>query len=339
MLNWYYQSGKESDVVLSTKITISRNIKGIPFVRKSNNTQLKDILKKVGESTTPLNYNLKQFNLNDIDELTRISLAEKYIISPKYINKNLENKAILLNEDENICIVLNEKDHMKMQIFASGLELENSLNLAMEIEDKLDKELKFAYSGKYGYLTASPTNLGTGLRAAVIMHLPALSKTQNITKIFEAVNDLGMNIKSINFEGNRIKGNMYQISNKQTLGICEKEIVKNLKAIVEKVVEQERLARKILTKNHIELEDKIYRSYGILTNARKISYEEMIKLMSDVRLGVDLGIIKEVTDLKVNKLDILSKSANLQKYFGENLDVFDREIKRAELVKKILSEE
>ena len=338
MLNWYYQSGKESDVVLSTKIRISRNIAGIPFVAKFNNNQAKSILNKLEQVTTPANYNLKMFNLKNIDDLTRKSLVEKHIITPKYINKNIENKAILINDDENICIMLNEKEHLKIQVLTAGLDLENSLNLAMEIEDKLDKELKFSYNDKYGYLTSSPTNLGTGLRASVIVHLPGLSKTQNIYKILEAVNNLGMNIKNVYNDEAKIKSNMYQISNKQTLGICEKDIVKNLKAIVDKIIEQERLARKILAKNQIDLEDNLYRSYGIMANARKISNEEMIRLMSDVRLGVDLGIIKEVTDLKVNKLEILSKPANLQKYFNENLDIFDRDVKRAELVKKILAE-
>lgn len=338
MVNWYFQSGKESDVVLDTKVTISRNIEGFPFVLKLKDEQAKEILDKVEQSSVISNYNLKMLRLSDMDELTRQSLVEKYMLNSKYVNGNLEDKAILMNDDENICIVLNEKDHLKIQVFASGLELESSLNLAMEIEEKLDKELKFAYNNKYGYLTSSPTNLGTGLRASVIVHLPALSKTQNLSKMLEAVNDLGMNIKDIYGEGNRIKGNIYQISNKQTLGIREKDIVKNLKAIADKIVEQERLARKILAKNQVELEDEIYRSYGILTNSRKITTEEMVKLMSDVRLGVDMGIIKEISDLKVNKLDILSRSANLQKYFGENLDVFDRNIKRAELVKKIIKE-
>lgn len=338
MVNWYFQSGKESDVVLDTKVTISRNIEGFPFVLKLKDEQAKEILDKVEQSSVISNYNLKMLRLSDMDELTRQSLVEKYMLNSKYVNGNLEDKAILMNDDENICIVLNEKDHLKIQVFASGLELESSLNLAMEIEEKLDKELKFAYNNKYGYLTSSPTNLGTGLRASVIVHLPALSKTQNLSKMLEAVNDLGMNIKDIYGEGNRIKSNIYQISNKQTLGIREKDIVKNLKAIADKIVEQERLARKILAKNQVELEDEIYRSYGILTNSRKITTEEMVKLMSDVRLGVDMGIIKEISDLKVNKLDILSRSANLQKYFGESLDVFDRNIKRAELVKKIIKE-
>lgn len=338
MMNWYFQSGKESDVVLDTKITISRNIDGFPFVLKLKDNQAKEILDTLEQSAVIANYNLKMLRLSDMDELTRQSLVEKYMLNSKYINTDLQNKAILMNEDENICIVLNEKDHLKIQVFASGLELESSLNLAMELEEKLDKELKFAYNNKYGYLTSSPTNLGTGLRASVIVHLPALSKTQNLSKILEAVNDLGMNIKNIYGEGNRVKGNIYQISNKQTLGIREKDIVKNLKAIVDKIVEQERTARKILSKNQVELEDELYRSYGVLTNSRKVTNEEMIQLMSDVRLGVDMGIIKEITDLKVNKLDILSRSANLQKYFGENLDVFDRNIKRAELIKKIIKE-
>lgn len=338
MLNWYYQSGKESDVVMSTRIKISRNIAGIPFLAKLNNIQARSVLNKLEQATTPANYNLKMFNLKNIDDLTRKSLVEKHIITQKYINSDLENKAILINDDENICIMLNEKEHLEIQVLSSGLELESSLNLAMELEDKLDSELKFSYNEKYGYLTSSPTNVGTGLRASAILHLPGLVKTQNISKMLEAVNNLGMNIRSVYVGENRAKSNMYQISNKQTLGISEKDIIKNLKAIVDKIIEQERLARKILTKNEIELEDKLYRSYGIMVNARKISDDEMIKLISDVRLGVDMGIINEISDLKVNKLEILSKPANLQKYFGENLDIFDRDIKRAELVKKILSE-
>ena len=335
-MNWYYQSGKYSDVVLNTKIKIARNIAGLPFLQKCNTEQIKNVLNQVEQATTPFNYNLKFFKLKDMDEITRASLVEKNILSNKFINKNIDNKAILINDDENICIMINDVEHLKIEVLACGLELENALNLGMEIEEKLDKELKFAYSQKFGYLTSSPTSLGTGLRASVVVHLPALSKTQNITRIAEAVNNFGMSIKSVYSEGGKLKGNVYQISNKQTLGICEQDIIKNLKAIVDRIIEQERLARKVLAKNQVELEDRLYRSFGILTNARKISNEEMIKLMSDVRLGVDLGIIKEVTDLKVNQLDILSKYANLQKYFGENLDVFDREIKRAELVKRIV---
>ena len=336
MMNWYYQSGKYSDVVLNTKIKIARNIAEMPFLQKCSGEQIKNVLNQVEQATTPFNYNLKFFKLKYMDEITRASLVEKNILSNKFINKNIDNKAILINDDENICIMINDVEHLKIEVLACGLELENALNLGMEIEEKLDKELKFAYSQKFGYLTSSPTSLGTGLRASVVVHLPALSKTQNITRIAEAVNNFGMSIKSVYSEGGKLKGNVYQISNKQTLGICEQDIIKNLKAIVDRIIEQERLARKVLAKNQVELEDRLYRSFGILTNARKISNEEMIKLMSDVRLGVDLGIIKEVTDLKVNQLDILSKSANLQKYFGENLDVFDREIKRAELVKRIV---
>ena len=336
MMNWYYQSGKYSDVVLNTKIKIARNIAGLPFLQKCSGEQIKNVLNQVEQATTPFNYNLKFFKLKDMDEITRASLVEKNILSNKFINKNIDNKAILINDDENICIMINDIEHLKIEVLTCGLELENALNLGMEIEEKLDKELKFAYSQKFGYLTSSPTSLGTGLRASVVVHLPALSKTQNITRIAEAVNNFGMSIKSVYSEGGKLKGNVYQISNKQTLGICEQDIIKNLKAIVDRIIEQERLARKVLAKNQVDLEDRLYRSFGILTNARKISNEEMIKLMSDVRLGVDLGIIREVTDLKVNQLDILSKSANLQKYFGENLDVFDREIKRAELVKKIV---
>ena len=171
-----------------------------------------------------------------------------------------------------------------------------------------------------------------------MVHLPALSKTKNTRKVLEAINSFGMNIRGIYGENSESTGDMYQISNKQTLGISEKEIIKNLQVIVEKVIEQERQARKLLTKDELDLEDMIYRSYGILSNARKLSSEEVRDLLSNIKLGTDLGVLQELTDLKVKKLYLYTKPANLQKYFGEQYEAIERDIKRAEMVKQILNE-
>ena len=276
--------------------------------------------------------------MKDIDDITIMSLIEKHIISPDFaLNKN-DVRAIIINEDENICIMINEEDHLRLQVFSAGLELESLLNLIMEIDKKLENELNYAYSEKYGFLTSCPTNVGTGLRASVMVHLPALTMTRNINKVLEVVSDFGMNIRGIYGEGTKTKGDMYQVSNKQTLGISETEIIKNLKLITEKIIEQERLARKYLTKNSVDLEDKVYRAYGVLSNCKKISSEECNKLLSDIKLGTDLGIIKELTDLKVNELEIYTRPANLQKYLGETFDEYTRDIKRAELIKKIIKQ-
>ena len=212
------------------------------------------------------------------------------------------------------------------------------LNLAIEIDEKIGDVLGYAVSKKYGYLTSSPSDVGTGLKASVTVYLPALSKTRNTRKIFDAISSFGMSVRGINSDNNQNQGYIYKISNKQTLGITENEIIKNLKVITNTVIEQERQARKLLTKDLIDLEDEIYRSYGIFTNARKISYDESINLLSNIKLGVDLGILDNITDMQVQKLYLYTKPANLQKYLGEKIERMDIDIKRAEVIKQIINE-
>lgn len=339
MLNWYLQTGNNSDVVFSTRIRLARNIKGFSFVnRYTKNDAIKiiDIMEKAVQS---LGYGLKLIKLKDLDDITKLSLVEKHLISPEFAYNKTETGAMAINDDENICIMINEEDHLRIQVLSAGLELENSLNLAMEIDKKLEELVPYAYNDKYGFLTSCPTNVGTGLRASVMVHLPALSKTRNIRKVLEVVNSFDMNIRGVYGEGSKTAGDIYQISNKQSLGITEEEIIKNLKVITDKVIEQEKLARKILTKKSIELEDKVYRAYGVLSNCKRLSSDECNSLLSDVKLGTDMGIIKELNDLKVKKLEIYTKPANLQKYVGQTLESYDRDIKRAEVVKKIIKEE
>lgn len=339
MLNWYLQGGKNSDVVISTRIRIARNLEDIPFVNKGNIKQLEQVLEKIENITPNIGYGLKFIRLKDLDDITKLSLIEKHIISPDFAVNNNDIGAILLNEEENICIMLNEEDHLRIQVFASGLDLEHLLDLATELDNAIDGLVTYAFNEKYGFLTACPTNVGTGMRASVMVHLPALTATGNINKVLEVVNSFGMNIRGVYGEGSDTQGNLYQISNKQSLGISEKEIINNLKLITEKIIEQERLARKYLAKNSIELEDQIYRAYGILYNCRKISTEECKKLLSYVKLGTDLGILKELTDLKINQLELYTKPANLQKYLGKVLELQERDIARAEVIKQIINQD
>lgn len=338
MLNWYLQSGKESDVVISTRVRIARNISNTNFEAKLTNEQKGQILSSIENITPKLGHGLKFIRLKNIDDITKLSLIEKHIISPDFAVNKQEHGAILINDDENICIMINEEDHIRIQVFASGLELDNLLNLANEIEETLGQFINYAFNDSYGYLTTCPTNVGTGMRASVMVHLPALTTTGNIDKVLEVVNNFGMNIRGLYGEGSDTKGNIYQISNKQSLGISEKEIINNLKLITNKIIEQERTARKYLAKKSIDLEDRVYRSYGILTNCKKLSSEEAKKLISDVKLGTDLGIIKEMNDLKINKLDLYTKPANLQIYLGQTLNENERDIERAEIIKKIVKE-
>ena len=334
-MNWYLQSGKDSDVAKSTRIRFSRNLKGFKFNLKTKQ-EIEKLENKIEENIFSIGYGFKFLKLKDMDNITKQSLVEKNLISPDF-SKN-ENGSILINDEENICIMIGGEDHLQIQVFNCGLDLRNVLNLAIEIDNKLNEVLGYSMSKKYGYLTASPANVGTGLRASVMVHMPALSKTNNIRKILEATSNFGMNIRGVYGENSESTSDMYQISNKRTLGISEEEIVENLNSIVTKVIDQERKARKLLTKNELELEDLIYRSYGILSNCRKISSKETLKLLSNIKLGTDLGILRELTDLKVQKLYLYTKPANMQKYVGEKYDKIERDEKRAEVIKQILNE-
>ena len=343
MSNWYVQTGKDSDIVISSRIRLARNIKGIPFTTKCKPEDLEKVINIMNNEVNSLGYGLKLFRMDKIDNVTKLSLIEKHLISPEFVAKTEKSitqnlKAILLNDDENICIMVNKEDHLRIQVFSAGLDLENLKNLIVEIDEKIDEACHYACDRKYGYLTTCPTNVGTGMKASVMVHLPALTITGNINKVLQIVNSFGMNIRGLYGEGTQSLGNIYQISNNQSLGFTEDEIVKNLNIITSKIIEQERLARKNLTKEPLELEDRICRSYGILTNARKLTSEECLKLWSDVKLGMDLGIIEGLTDLKVNKIRINSQSGNLQKYLGNNLNAYERDIERPKIIKQIILE-
>ena len=334
-MNWYLQSTDNSDVVKSTRISFLRNIGEFKFNLEKKD-EIEKLENKIKDNLFSIGYGLKFFKLKDMDEITRRSLVEKNLITPEFALKKVETGSILINDDENICIMIGGKDHLNIQVFSAGLDLENALNLAIEIDEKIGDALGYAVSKKYGYLTSSPSDLGTGLKASVTVYLPALSKTRNTRKIFDAISSFGMSVRGINGDNNQNQGYIYKISNKQTLGITENEIIKNLKVITNTVLEQERQARKLLTKDIIDLEDEIYRSYGIFTNARKISYDESINLLANIKLGVDLGILDSITDMQVQKLYLYTKPANLQKYLGEKCERIDIDIKRAEVIKKII---
>ena len=332
-MNWYLQRGKDSDVVVNCKIMFSRNLRNHRFNTK-NLTEIQEIENEVKSKLQGIGYNLKFIKIKDLDELTKKSIVEKGLIDETTI-KN-ENTSILINDDENICIVLNSKDHIEIQVFNAGMELESTFNLAKEIDNKFDKIFDIAKSKKYGYLTSSPLNVGTGLKTEITVHLPGLTMTGNIRKLANAMNNFGLSFSSKYVSGQESIGDIYKIENKQTLGISEDTIIKNLKAIIDKIIEQERAARSILGKNQIELEDMVYRNFGTLVNARKLKWQEAIKFMSNVKMGVDMGVIKEISDDDVAKIYFYMEPANLQKYFNLNLDGYDRDIKRGEMIRNIV---
>ena len=336
-MSWYMQGGTDSDVAISTRVRLARNLAGFKFNLKTED-EIQKLEKKITYNLYAIGYGLKFFKLKDMDDITKMSLVEKNIISPEFVLNKNEIGSILINDEENICIMINEEDHIRLQVFSSGLDLENTLNLAIEIDQKLENILGYATNKKYGYLTTYPNNCGTGLKASVMLHVPSLLEAENINKILYTISNFELNVKGAFGKENKIEGDILQISNKRTLGITEKEIVENIKVITQKLIEQERKARKILAKANIDLEDKIYRSYGILTNCKKISQEETNKLLSNIKLGTDLGILQELTDAKIRKLYLYTKPANMQKKLGMQINKAERDIKRAEIIKEIIKE-
>ena len=268
-MNWYLQSGKDSDVVISTRIRYARNFRNYKFGIKDKD-EAKKIEEEIKSKLINVGYGLKFIKMKDMDDLTKMSLLEKNIISPECAMDKNEICDILINDEENICILLNEEEHIKLQVFNGSFDLDGTFNLAREIDKKLEQTFDIAKSKKYGYLTNKLTDVGTGMRVSVMVHLPGLTKTGNIRKILDSVSNFGLNIRGVYGENSKSSGDMYQISNKQTLGITEDDIVKNLKVITEKIIEQERTARRMLAKNQILLEDMVYRSFGILSNCKKI---------------------------------------------------------------------
>lgn len=332
MINWYLQREENSDVVISTRIRLARNLTTFKFNIKDKEESLK-LEETISKELPSLGYGLKLIKLRELDEVEKKSLVEKNLISPDFINR--EYGDIIINDDENICIMINGEDHINLQVFSSSLHLEEAMNLAVEIDEKMQKLYPIAKNAKYGFLNSMPTNIGTGMRASVMLHLPGLSITGNLEKVLDTIGSFGVEIRGIYGENTKAEGNIYQISNKQTLGISEKDIINNLKILMLKLVEQERIARKYLTQEKVELEDMVYRDYGILTNCRKLTYSEATRLLSNVKLGVDLGIIQELNDLQVAKMYLYSKPANLQIKAGQTLNSFELNQKRAEIMKQI----
>lgn len=331
-MSWYLEDGKDSDVVVSSRVRIARNIAGKKFVSTASDEELKDVLMTIKNSN--IDSDLHFINLSDLDELMQNSLVEKRVISRDLLE--MKETGILLNDAENISIMINEEDHLRIQVMKPGFNLDEALSDAIKVDEKISSKINYAYNDKYGFLTACPTNLGTGLRASVMLHLPALRLTGKIEKVLEVVNKVNLNVRGVYGEGTEAIGDLYQVSNKISLGVTEEEIVENVKLIVQKLIEQERKAREYLKSQGETFEDRVSRTYGNLVYARKMTYSECAKLISIVRLGISMGIITEIDNEKLNKISILTKPATLQKYLKKELSAEERDIERAKVIKQII---
>lgn len=339
--DWMKGDGPESDIVISSRIRLARNLNSIPFPLIATEQQLGKVIDNIEQVITEGDVqkeigNLDLLKMNELKPLEKRVLVEKHLISPNLADE-AKAGAVVLSDNESISIMLNEEDHIRIQCLISGFQLENAWTQANGLDDWFEYNLEFAFDEKYGFLTSCPTNVGTGLRASVMMHLPALVMTQQMNRILPAINQLGLVVRGIYGEGSDALGNIFQLSNQITLGRSEIEIIEDLGNVTKQLIEQERQARKaILESSRTRLEDRIYRSYGILSNARIIESKEATQRLSDVRLGIDLGLIKNTSANILNELLVLTQPGFLQQYAGETLSPEQRDERRAKLIRERL---
>jgi protein arginine kinase len=341
--SWMSEEGPESDIVLSSRIRLARNIDQFQYSFLNSSEEALKVIETVKSRIKKGSFaNTGNMDLLMMDELQPIQkriLVEKHLISP-HLAENANHGACLLSENEEISIMINEEDHIRIQCLYPGLQLLEALNTAFQIDDWLEEEINYAFDEKVGYLTSCPTNVGTGLRASVMLHLPGLVMTQQLNRIIPAINQLGLVVRGIYGEGSEALGNIFQISNQITLGKSEQDIVEDLKSVVGQIVSQERSVRDTLVKtSNIQLEDRVYRSFGVLTNSRIIETKEAAKCLSDVRLGIDIGYINDIPRNILNELMILTQPGFLQQYADGPLRPNERDIRRASLIRERLKME
>ena len=336
---WLRGEGPESDIVISSRLRLARNVAGFKFLYRASsdersriNALLCENIRKAGVADDMIYYDLESVNA-----IERSYLFERHLISRELADSR-GPRAVAVGRDESLSIMVNEEDHLRIQVLQSGFRLREALQCMNEVDDKLSVLVDYAFSPQYGYLTACPTNVGTGIRVSVMLHLPALEWTKQLRKVFKAVNKMNLAVRGLYGEGTQASGDFYQVSNQVTLGKTEEEIISTVESVVKQIIRYERQVRQALvTDSRTSLEDRVWRAYGMLKSARVISSDETMDLLSSVRMGVNMGLIGEVSIETVNELFIQTQPAHLQKREGREIDTTMRDATRARFIRSRLS--
>lgn len=336
---WMSGGGPDSDIIVSSRVRLARNLRGVPFPSRATSEQLDtamgQILRAVAE--TPSIGPTEVYRLSDMSPVDRQIAVEEHLTSPQHVAEPA-GRALVLNRDNSLCMMINEEDHLRIQVILPGFQIDQALHLASAADDAVEEAVDYAFDAELGYLSACPTNVGTGMRASVMLHLPALSAINMLGQVLGAVSKVGVTVRGIYGEGTDAVGNLFQVSNQVTMGRTEEEIVAHLKAIARQIIDGERGARRaILNDARNQLEDRIYRSFGILTNARMMPSEEALRLISDVKLGADIGILPNMPDDLLTRLSVDTMPAHVQRYAGRELNSWERDVSRATLVRRRLA--
>jgi protein arginine kinase len=340
---WMEGEGPEATIVISSRVRLARNLAGQPFPHLMSEETGQAVVKliqdviadpPVREKLGPLFY----VPLDDLSALDRQILMEKHLISPQHAQDEQAPRGVILRPDEDVSIMVNEEDHLRVQVLLPAFQLGMAWRLANLVDDVLESRLDFAFDEQYGYLSCCPTNVGTGLRASVMMHLPALAMTNQASGVFTALTKVGFVVRGLYGEGTEAKGNLFQVSNQFTLGLSEIEILDKLVMVSRQVIEQEQMARRSLMQERpTQTEDLVFRAYGILANARLLNSEETMFYLSCLRLGIDLGLLHNVSIRTLNELLVRTRPAFLQVEGEGALDAFNRSRRRAAIIRKAVS--
>jgi protein arginine kinase len=328
---WLRGSGPESDIVISSRIRLARNLAEFPFVRRASHEERTQIAKSTRAKIETIQEwtNIQVLELERLDEVDRQFLVERQLMSREMADGE-GDRSVVIDLDERFSVMINEEDHLRIQVMCSGLDLTTAWQRIDELDNQLERKLTYAFHDTFGYLTACPTNVGTGLRVSVMLHLPALVITREIEKVFRSLQKINVAVRGLYGEGSQFMGDFYQISNQITLGRTEAELVNTVQEVVPRIIEYERRARDFLVnESEQDLHDDVSRAYGILCTAKKISSEETLHYLSKVRMGVNLGLIRSIEIATINKLFVHTQPAHLQKLRGQHLSVADRNIERA----------
>jgi protein arginine kinase len=336
---WMDGSGPEAETVISSRVRLARNIQGIPFPYLASDAQTRRVQELVAGVSASQKEAFQHFTFMPMESfgpLEKELFVEKHLASP-FLARESQHGALLLSRDEAVSIMINEEDHLRIQVILPGLQLEEALQEANRYDDFLEAGMNYAFNENYGYLTACPTNVGTGLRASVMLHLPALIMTGQANRLLGALSQVGLAVRGLYGEGTEIIGNLVQISNQITLGQSEEEIIRNLGGVTRQVIEQEQAARQaLLNENRARIADRTWRSLGQLKYAQLMSSQEAMQLLSDVRLGFDLGLLKGVNRKLLNEMLIVNSPACLQILAGKELDSAERDLERSARLKKLI---
>jgi len=338
--NWQIEPGKEKDVILSSRIRLARNLKKYKFPNKSTQIEKNELIEHLKSKLDFLiNDGFDFYLMKDLDKIERLVLHEEHLISSGHTKSSA--KALFLNNEKHISIMVNEEDHLRIQILRAGLEFNDIWDQIDQLDNQLDQRIEYAFSDKWGYLTSCPTNVGTALRASVMCHLPALVLSGRIDNILGAVGKFGLTVRGIAGEGSNSEAELFQISNQITLGFSEKEIIDKLESVIQQIIAEERKSREYLLRNSYQkLKDNVLRSLGILKYAYQLEEAEALKYLSRVKFGQDTNLIEENLDQDLfRKLLFKIKDAHLQYNFDNLLGQGKLNIKRAEIIRNILNEE